>query len=155
MKATIGIALLSLGVGFAQKPTPIAGGPKSAVIVQDISFENQTSLLPPTELYTPKNDGLFRVSVYTEQMTGPTNGTFVCPSLINTDDSGVTQTRTGTGWIECASQYANPSGGIVFVVRSKANTPLSLTTVPYGLLPSGASYSVYITIERLWLKPGS
>ena len=130
----------------------------SPVIVAKGKVLNQSVAIPTTTIFTPKDTGLYRLSIY---------GTVTKPCTSNcqewifffswTDDAGV-ETTIGTNGLPLVwlngntppSAFAvnfNDLPGNVLVFEAVAGSPVTysvLTTVP-----DGSSYSLYYVVERI------
>jgi hypothetical protein len=130
--------------------------PHQAIIVRREDFTNQSQAIPPTAVYTPQEDGVFRVSVV-EITTGTNPGnegstSEFCGDVTFTDSSGSQQDGNG-GIFACmrvSGSLTNTSASQIFIVQAKANTPINFTTYIVGNAPSlPYSYAAYVIVERL------
>jgi hypothetical protein len=167
-------AAVSINRGTGTPP-----GPYYPRVVAQVSLPNQSASVGPATLYTPPEDGLFRVSVYmVETQPYPSSGcasndtcAYITVEYQWTDDGGI-QSIYGNapsqapapeyGLTDSANSVAflngirpemiTPSGpGETFVVRALSGTPISYY-IDYSLYPgssSAATYSCFITVERL------
>ncbi|HXP82566.1 MAG TPA: hypothetical protein VN976_21890 [Verrucomicrobiae bacterium] len=139
--ASIALSLLLMPTG-AQTPTPVY-----PVIKANVEYQNQTSTIPATALFTPPADGTYRISAYMDWMPGD-NVWAENFNLSWTDDfqaycSGcATQVSFGTG----IGGY-NGFAGVASVARVKANTPISFDVESISGTPG--PYNLYIVIEKL------
>jgi hypothetical protein len=144
-----------------ERPSP---APKSATIVKEFNFLNQTGAIPQTTLFTPASDGFFRANVFGEVVVTnagnppvPNTGDSFCPFLGFTADTGAIQTGAGGGLfpyfntcVPVMGTLTNASASAVYFFRAKANTPITFSM----MTGSGASpvapyaYNVYIILER-------
>jgi hypothetical protein len=133
-------------------------------VVKVVNFKNQTRAIPTTTIMTAAKDGLYRVSIYMEQLTTNANNDFhgaatACPYLVHTDDSGVSSSPSdnagviGAGLGGCLPILPQLGFGssVTYLFRAKANTPILLSTGlptdPYPTQPW--SYSVYVVVELI------
>jgi hypothetical protein len=143
------------------QPSP---SPKTAAIVKEASFLNQTGAIPQTTVFTPASDGLFRASIFGEVVVTNTGNPQVpdvsnsfCPFLSFTADTGAIQTGAGGGLfpyfntcVPVVGTLTNGSASAIYFFRAKANTPITFST----MTASGASpvapyaYNVYLVLER-------
>jgi hypothetical protein len=145
--------VLSQESGAAKSST--AGLP-APVIVAKAKLKNQSAAIPTTTIYTPAQDGLYRLSVYA---TMTTNNEFSQSQwqygIAWTDDDGAQSTPyllyqggnvLGQFW--SAGDQINPMGGEVLSFEAKAGTPITHNMTQNGP-PDGTLYSLYYTLERL------
>jgi len=135
--AALSLALLASGFGqtAAKKGNTT---PKSPRIVAQVALTNQTQPIPLTTIFTPKSDGLFRISAY---MNSPTSCSCLWVLVFYWTDDAQRQVSASFGE-SGGSGFANPN----FVVRGLAGQPLSaLVNDDEG----GSSYDLNITVERL------
>jgi hypothetical protein len=144
--------LTSTILSFAQSEQSSAQ--KSATVVARIRLLNQTKVIPPTVVYTPNFDGLFRISAYMV-MTVPgqnVNGQWYL-QLQWTDDVGPETTFLlllyDTLKAPGAFALAPPNGpGNTFTFVATANQPISFGVTDVGSGAEG-TWDVVFTIERL------
>jgi hypothetical protein len=182
MRKTLLLLLLSASC-FGQRTISINHGGNPAPlyprVVATVALPNQSASVGPAMLYTPPQDGLFRVSVYlVETQPYPSSGCAsndTCAILTVeyqwTDDGGI-QSMYGNAPSQAPAPYyglvdntnsdgflngirpemTTPIGpGETFVVRALAGTPISYY-IDYSLYPgssSTATYSCFITVEQL------
>ena len=152
---TLGVLLGTAVCGQAQDYSQPAATAPSPKIVKTVTFANQTQAIPQTTIFTPADDGLFRVSIYLETITtNPSNERVAgfSPDLVATNDSGATQDQPGAGVISGFPVYGsltNSSTSNVYFFRAKANTPMLFSNPLSGVIVPPYSYSVYIVIEQL------
>jgi hypothetical protein len=112
---------------------------KHPVIVAQKAFLQVTGSMTP-DLFTPAEDGDFRIDIYENQQpgtgVGPTMG------LIWTDEFG-TQNSLGVG---SEGNGVENEGG-VFFVHSLAGFPIQLSILDFGVSPP--TVNVRVTVERL------
>lgn len=133
--------ILAQGGKSATSPFP------SPLIVAKTKLPNQTAPIPTTTIFTPSQDGLYRMSVYMTQVVAvPTSGSTWTFNLGWSDDAGdeatnqillgVNQTPTGA------------AGWVTLLLQAKAGKPITYsTTLSNGT--DGGTYSLYSTLERL------
>ena len=132
-------AMLPLAVSRAQG---VGGSP---VIVAKQTFADNTGGLSET-LFTPTDNGTFRVSLYVEVFDVDGNSA-VFASLTWTDDGGA-KPVPGVDPPLGADASASSYGQGVFVVHNLANDPISLH-VNSPTLPAGASYTIKAVVEQI------
>jgi hypothetical protein len=159
-KALCIAALLVPTFVFTQESKSIsapAGTFSSPQIVAKAKLPNQTATIPTTTIFTPAQNGLFRLSAY---------ATIVAPALGSssvwyynfswTDDSGIPQ-GGGNGILCACSTDAGPGAfgwnfvagfGVTLIFEAKAGTPVTYNVTQSGP-PDGSAYSLYYTLERL------
>ena len=130
-------------------------------VVKVANFTNQTGAIPGTTVFTSLADGLFRVSIYMEELsTNAANNSdgAMCPSLVYTGDSGVaSQGNAGGGSVggpAClliSPELNGNDASTVFPFRAKANTPVSFSSsFAGGVIPTQPwSYSAYVVVELI------
>lgn len=125
----------NLGRTAAQEDNTTLYSPR---IVAQVALTNQTQPIPLTTIFTPKSDGLFRISAY---MNSPTScGCEWVLAFFWTDE---TQRQTSGSIGESGgNSFASP----VIVVRDLAGQPVSAYV---NASPGGSSYDLHITVERL------
>ncbi|HEV2176952.1 MAG TPA: hypothetical protein VGW33_07095 [Terriglobia bacterium] len=153
-----GIGVLSKAQSVAQTPTP-----PSWQIVKTVTLLNQTNpIVNPQTLFTPKEDGLFRVSYYLEpiattaQENNGVGGDYICPSVFYVDDSGLQQDRS----VSQVTGNVCAQGGIlngttllltgisdVFTFKAKAGNAITLNVVNQNGPGLSTTYNVLVTIE--------
>jgi hypothetical protein len=133
----------------------------SPLIVAKAKLANQTAPIPTTTIFTPIQDGLYRLSVYATLVDpGQSNGAWWAFNLAWTDDAG-SQTigsflvgydigATSIGqFVQLWNAGFNVSmGGPVTTFEAKAGQPITYSvTQPNGT--DNSKYSLYYTLERL------
>lgn len=127
--------------------------PHRQVIVANRALTAQTAPIPTTTLYTPKRDGIFRVTIYFETTTLGDSGV-MCGSIGFEDDAAVTSKLAEFDCIDLV--YPNNEGRLTtasqsIVIRDKAGTPITFQTFVGG--PSVVSgdpvYAIFFTVEQL------
>ena len=153
-KALCAAALLmaTFALTSGSKPADAAAtGLPSPVIVSRMTFKNVTTEIPTTTIFTPQQDGLFRLSLYDVETT-PGSGSWTF--FFNwTDDAGA---ESGNSFVLAADgtppqAYGGAGSGIpgsVMVFRGKSGTPVTFFTFLAGG-NDGGTYSLYLTVERL------
>jgi hypothetical protein len=120
----------------------------SAIIVKQVSLENQTAFIKPTKLVTPNSDALYRISAYMEVTTVGTNGEEYYLNIGWTDAVGKKD--------KTVIDIANSNGEIrplweqtTLVVHDLAGSPLGYSVTDIlGGMPQ-VPFSVFITVEQL------
>lgn len=135
---------------FAGASPPARHSPE---IVASVELTGQTTAIPSTTLFTPKTDGLYRISAY---MTLTAVGTGNPWNLVLTwtDDAGV---ETNLSVISLFSDSVPPHawGGVPavpptnppFIVRANAGQPVSFSTT--NINATNGTYELFLTVERL------
>ncbi len=130
--------------------------------VARLDLPNQNSEIPVTTIFTPREDGLYRISGYLVGLNNGNPGGSIVGRFSWADDSGAQSTnpRSVEG---IGSFFGYPRSGFglgifvssTFVIRAKANTPITFET--FGFDGAGnpitslgdAEFSAFLTIERL------
>jgi hypothetical protein len=127
-----------------------ANAPSSPLIIVKGKLVNQTGPVPTTKIFTPTQDGLYRLSVYgTNTVADPSSNSVSAYFLNWTDSSGVLGTQLviqGGGWQNGPWQYY-PQYPISF--QALAGQPVSYSVMPQGGPADGSIYTLYWTVERL------
>jgi hypothetical protein len=141
--------LIGALVVFALAATSLAADPQHSQIVARVSLINRTVSENAT-LYTPSEDGLFRISAYGETISSATNGG-VTVSFNWKDDatshSGL-QSKTVFGFDVTSDAFQN-YGWTTLIIRGKAGSPISSQITLSLPLGGSATYSVFFVVERL------
>ncbi|MBA3913082.1 MAG: hypothetical protein H0X25_04325 [Acidobacteriales bacterium] len=116
--------------------------------VAKLALKNQTTDIPVTTLFTPKLDGLYRVSTYLVVSIpgGKDNNSGWSGQVLYTDDAGP---EIGPNeFVLSLRQGSNPYGEHQSTIRANAATPVtySITGQDSG---AGGVYEYYVTVERL------
>ncbi len=134
----------------ASSPTPFP----SPSIVAKGKLLNQAMPIPTTTIFTPPQDGVYRLSVYATVTTARTIGSSSWSYDVGwTDDSGPQSVSPLLyGPDNASGQFiwnvvGVPVGGPVMVFQAKAGTPV--TYVVNGPTDGASAYSLYYTLERL------
>ena len=127
--------------------------PPSPVIVARAKLVNQTSPIPTTTIFTPTQNGLYRLSVYATVTRTGSVATGWQYDIFWTDDSG--PQNGGQGLINGSDgntgsfTWTNAGNyGAVLVLEAAAGTPITYDILQQGA-PDNAAYSLYYTLERL------
>ena len=119
--------------------------------VKNVILKGQTAAIPATTLFTPRKDGLYRVSVYmvTTTANNDINATWNT-TMTWTDDAGpwsLTQWMIYSGnkinSVLCCNSVANLTATV------KAGTPLTYSVDPAGGDPTGSTYELFSVVEQL------
>jgi len=123
------------------------------VVVAKGKFPNQTTGILKTTLFTPTEDGLYRVSAYATVAKTSAAGTQWAFNLGWTDDAGPQKEEF------VLSSYSNQVGpfindynfygGAVRVFEAKSGIPITFSLSQRGSAPNGAEYSLYYVLEQL------
>jgi hypothetical protein len=117
-------------------------------IVKVVHLKNQTGSIGPVTLYTPKETGLFRVSLFMVITVGNGSFGFIDPSIGFTDSVGP---NTGVG-IQTSLVSKDKGNGftVTNMFESVGGTPITLTTsAEAGSNITGATYNADVVIEAL------
>ena len=126
--------------------TALAHG-QSAIIVKQVKLLSQTDLIKPTILITPKNDSLYRVSVYLDVVPGTNVVAAYWLTFGWTDTTGIVTKQVKVCSVkDCDAPESSQSS---FIVSDLAGSPLGYTTTANRQPPLPAPYNVYITVEQL------
>lgn len=114
------------------------------VIVESYSLVGKTGALSATTIYTPAEDGLYRIDYYLAlAATGVAN---VTPVIDFTDDFNAETVNlygTASGFAQANAQAVGGS----FTFKAKASQPIQLSTsVASGTTPT---YNLYATLVQL------
>jgi hypothetical protein len=135
--------------------TPAA--PVGPAIIAHVKLVNQTAPIPSTTIFTPSQNGLYRLSAYATITTpAQSDSSYWTFSFDWTDDSGQTAfggngvlyPTSGNG-VAGPFGWANVAGfGPTIVFEAKAGLPVTYSMTLNG--PADASvYALYFTVERL------
>ncbi len=154
MYKTICVAVLLLPTfALAQTRNP-AAAPISPPIVAKGKLVNQTAPIPPTTIFTPTQNGLYRLSAYATVTTGTCGGSTWSYTPQWTDDSGLLSTTNeilqsnGSCLGSFILGYAGYSTGATVTFEAKGGTAITYSVTQQGP-PDGTAYSLYYTLERL------
>ncbi len=132
-----------------------AGGLPSPVIVARAKLANQTAPIPTTTIFTPTQDGLYRISAYaTVAKADPNSQSAWSFGVQWTDDAGAGQLANGVlfgiGNVSQAFIWENSFslGGATVILEAKAGTPITYS-MTQCCSPDNSAYSLYYTLERL------
>jgi hypothetical protein len=128
----------------------------SPLIVAKAKLKNQTAAIPTTTIYTPAQDGLYRLSVYATMITNnefsqsqwqygvawtDDEGSQSAPYLLYQGDNVLVEFWS-------SENQLNPMGGVILSFEAKAGTPITYNMAQNGS-PDGTTYSLYYVLERL------
>jgi len=139
-------------IAAGQTPTVV-----SPAIVAKGKLLKQTNTIPTTTLYTPKQTGLFRLSIYGVLLTGNGYGGTWFVNVGWTDDFGpeaVNSLIGGTVFYYGQFDQLNllpagsPLGGPVLTFEAIVGQPITYS-VTSNVNMGGSSYSIYYVLERL------
>jgi hypothetical protein len=162
MYKTLCVAVLLLptfALTQGDKSAP-AGAFTSPQIVAKGKLRNQTAPIPATAIFTPPQDGVYRLNIYATITTSDSNSQSAWDVNVGwTDDTSSTQVANtvleGNGYIPGQFVHPNPDGSSWFAlggfgtpVEAKAGTPITYTVQQFGPA-DGSVYSIYYTLERL------
>jgi hypothetical protein len=115
------------------------------VVVATYKAENQTAqITSPITIFTPPQDGLFRVTAYVE-ITKATVYSNLVGYLLYVNDSGTQQTVAATGTTVFNGSIFVGSGGVT-PIRATAGTPISIEVTTVSTFTQ-AVFNVYYTVE--------
>lgn len=110
-------------------------------IVASLEFNDRTTAISPTTLFTPAEDGLFVLHYYVSPRTGSTGN--VSTTATWTDDGGPqSDNLSGSDFSDSTS---GSSGSMTF--RAKASQAIDVSTALFG--GSGQVYDAYYTLIQL------
>jgi hypothetical protein len=119
---------------------------RSPVIISQHFLLNRTTYSGPVTLFTPKFDGLFRITAY-GNLTPPSNPGQMCPTVSWTDEMG-SQTLfifiAGPGNV-CATTSTGSNSGTV-LIHAVPNSPVIFDP---GIQGFSGQYNLLFTVEEL------
>jgi hypothetical protein len=156
MHKNLSVALLIVAFGLValrSTGTPTSS-PTSPVIVAKRRLVNQTAPIPTTTIFTPGQDGVYRLSAYaTITQSDPSSQSYWIWNPTWTDDAGPAncngQCYVGAG--NTPGQFQLQLGlqlGVVMTIEAKAGTPISYSVYQQGS-PDNSAYSLYYVLERI------
>jgi hypothetical protein len=159
MNKTLCVVVLLLGTALALSfgsASTTGTTSTSPLIVAKRRLVNQTAPIPTTTIFTPAQDGVFRLSVYA--------------TLTGTDSSSQSYWQWGSAWTDDAGPqnpqqvYFSPNqdsitsgqflgldaigGGLLTTIEAKAGTPITFTVSQVGG-PDNSAYSLYYVLEQI------
>jgi hypothetical protein len=156
LKALAVTALLVLTFAIAQETKPNTTTITSPQIVAKGKLRNQNGPIASTTIFTPPQDGLYRLSVFgtMSQPDGTSNSYYVVNATFTDDGEAETLEQllaaTGNmpGQFDTYLDTFYNSGGPTVTFEAKASTPIAFNVLQYGP-PDNSKYSLYYTLERL------
>jgi hypothetical protein len=155
-KAVCVAAILLAAFAFTSGSKPAgaaANSLPSPVVLAKGKLVNQTAAIPTTTMFTPTQDGLYRITVYATLTTSNLSSNSSWGYGIGwTDDAG--SANQGSVLIGPGAQlgpftfYGITTGGTVLVVEAKSGIPVTYN-VSQGGEPDGTAYSLYWTVEKM------
>ena len=153
MYKTLCVAVLLLPTFALTQARNAAVTPVSPPIVAKGKLVNYTASVPLTTIFTPTQDGLYRLSVYAiVSKTDPNSISSWSYNPAWTDDSGSRSEDelligygNSLGPFTYEAQYGT---GIAVPFEAKAGTPITYSVTQLGP-PDNSVYSLYYTLERL------
>jgi hypothetical protein len=153
----VAVALLA-AFAFTSDNKPAGASPTtpiSAPIVAKGKMLNQTAPIPTTTIFTPAQNGLYRLSAYATVTAGTCSGSSWAYTPAWSDDSGVLGSEYGVlqsnndclGPFISVVSYDYTSGEAV-TFEAKGGTAITYSVSQFGS-PDGSAYSLYYTLERL------
>jgi hypothetical protein len=150
--AAVVAGLLALsGRSSSAAPAPFT----SPLIVAKGKLINQTASIPTTTIFTPPQNGLYRLSVYaTISRNDPNSGSDWIVNVQYADDGG--QGNFGSllysynsvlGQFTYEDVFSNV-GGPTITFEAKAGTSVTYNVTSNGP-PDNSAYSLYYTLERM------
>jgi hypothetical protein len=154
MYKTLCVAVLLLPTFALTQARNPAVTPVSPPIVAKGKLLNQTAPIPTTTIFTPTQDGLYRLTVYaTVTKSAPGSQSYWFYNIGWTDDAGpefddsiLFQSGSGFGQFSYAGLFIQ--GGTVVPLEAKAGTSITYSMTQGGGSDNSA-YSLYYTLERL------
>jgi len=154
----VSILLLAILVLASASKFNDSDAAQAAQHVLRVDLTNQTVPIPQTTLFTPNEDGMYRISAYMVMTTsGYTPNAGWLFDLFWTDEAGVETRSSLIGVFDNAkppSAYAtNGNPGYYpttspFIFRAVAGQPVSYDVSQYNP-PANGSYALHMVIERL------
>lgn len=143
------IALCTISLStFAQSnaKAPLLLSPR---IVVSGKLLNQTAPLPFMTIYTPKTDGVYRLTMYATQLTVPVSAGYSVTAMFYDASGAANQTDflNSNGIIGAFGGSGTGIPGATVVMQVKASTPISFEVTSSA--DENSTYSVYYTLERL------
>ncbi len=119
--------------------------PRGPVVVADVALTAQTSTFSPATVYTPTEDGNYRVSVYTDfaSASGSPN---VQTWIEWTDDTKAH--GSGAGIFVSANSGNDYYGAASSIVHAISGQPIQVECT-FASLPGGNTYNTYVVVEKL------
>jgi hypothetical protein len=157
MYKNLSIALLIIAFGLvAARSTGLPSTPTSPVIIVKRRLVNQTATIPTTTIFTPAQDGVYRLSAYATITTpGPNSQSFWFYDVGWTDDEGPETAGNSNLYYGYGVQpgqfwgsFPSKSGGMVTTIEAKAGTPITYAMNQAGP-PDGSVYSLYYVLEQI------
>jgi hypothetical protein len=154
-KALCAVVLLVPTFFLAQDSKPVgASSFPSPLVVAKSKLVNQTATIPTTTIFTPLQDGLYRLTVYaTLSKTDPSSQSLWFYNFAWNDDAGphsvaamLYQFGNTAGPFLCQFTLANQ--GTTFPFQAKAGMPVTYSVTQANGTDNSA-YSLYYTLERL------
>jgi hypothetical protein len=148
------LVLIAACCFFAGRSAGSADGlPATPQIIRRVELTNQTTPIPPTTLFTPTYDGIYRISVYMT-LVSSNEGTWTY-HLHWTDDAGDEETQHNPSPLNLpprrrrqAFGYApDTTPGNVLIIEAVAGQPVEYHVDRSG--GNGGVYSLYFVVERL------
>jgi hypothetical protein len=148
------LLLATLSFTSGSKPADASAALRpSPVIVARMRFKGVTTSLPTTTIFTPEQDGLYRLSAYDVETSPASDGSLWTFFFNWTDDAGA---ESGNSFALPANgtppqAYGGTASGIpgsVMVFQAKAGTPVTFFTLLSGG-SDGGTYNLYLEVERL------
>jgi hypothetical protein len=144
--------ILSSALKTSANPVP----PLTPLIVAKGKVLNQNAPVPTTTIYTPTQDGLFRLSVYgTVSQIDTVSNVFWDVKVSWTDSSGPTSvsgfcfTENGDATAQPFFWNAEGFSGAPVILQAKAGEPITFAVAQTGGTIGNGAYSIYYTLERL------
>jgi hypothetical protein len=161
MYKTLTVAALLLAVfAFTSGSRSADASPVTSIsppIVARGKLVNQTAPIPTTTIFTPTQDGLYRLSVYgTISRNDPSSASTFHYAVQYTDDTGQQQNLADflVGYDSMLGQFASyqstffGSGCPTVTFEAKAGSGITYS-VTQNNGPDNSSYSLYYVLERL------
>lgn len=138
-RATLYFLLVILGLSAS---SAAQGG--SPTIVAQVSLTDQTSQIPLTELVTPTNDAIYRVSAYIQVPSFNPRGGDWCVSLGWTDNVGPKKQTT-----KVSERDSTLWTSATILARDLSGKPLSYSVISHCGNPPTGPYNLFLVVEQL------
>jgi hypothetical protein len=133
---------------ISQSPTNDHRHVDSPRIVAKFARTGQTATIPLTTLFTPEEDGLYRLSAYFVMESNISANSDWVFQFIWTDHGGSANSVATLA----ANQNAAPPSSFqqtVIAFNARAGAPVSYVVEPSTNPPQNATYDLYFTVEKL------
>jgi len=139
--------LLALCVGVsAQSAEWVQPAQSYPHIVKRFHLYNQTGVIGPITIFTPKDSGIFRINTFMVTTVGNGQGGSLCAYVGFTSRAGPSQ--VSASWNCLGLQTAGLALSGAMPVPDEGGNPVTLSLTPLGDV-SGATYDLIIVVERM------